>query len=297
MYDAIDENDRFGELKMWFGARKHKAEVGVIVEAKSDEILFRELLHTRCIFFAAQGWENVLTMLSDAEKYAIDTVVGIIDADFKRIRGFTLPENLFLTDYHDVEMMLAHSEAWNNVLNHFCDREKLQNFEQRTNTSILSFLLALIKPIGILRFLNTRDDLKFIFKIQKAGKYDYIKYKDFVDANSMALNSNDLLKTVENKSNLPNFFKSNPKYVVEYQRLLDENLDVTEWGNGHDLLNILSISLEKVIANKSSSNTVSSEKLEESLVIAYRLSDFQQTTLYSDLQKWQSNHVNTQLLQ
>lgn len=297
MYDAIDENDRFGELKMWFDARKHKEDIGVIVEAKSDEILFRKLLHARCMFFAVQGWENVLDMLFDAEKYKIDTVIGIIDADFKRIMGFTFPENLFLTDYHDVEMMLAHSEAWNNVLNHFCDREKLQKFEQQTKKHILYFLLELIKPIAILRFLNIRDDLKFIFKIQKAGKYDYIKYKDFVDANNMALNRNDLLKAVENKSNLPNFFKNNPDYIVEYEALLKEDLDLSEWGNGHDLLNIVSISLEKVIANKSSSSTVSSEKLEELLAIAYRLSDFAQTALYSDLQKWQSNHLNTQLLQ
>ncbi len=121
----------------------------VLVEAKANEILFRKLLHPKCKFFIGQGWVKVETALKTAEKHKIHNIIGIIDADFKRITNYSLLENLFLTDFHDTEMMLEHSEARANMLNHYADTEKLSNFETKNKTKILDFLLKTLKPLSI----------------------------------------------------------------------------------------------------------------------------------------------------
>ena len=129
--DYIDDNYLFGEIKMWNDAEKDKNRVAVLVEAKANEILFRKLLHPKCKFFIGQGWVKVETALKTAHKDSIHNIIGIIDADFKRITNYELLENLFLTDFHDTEMMLAHSEAWANMLNQYVDTEKLARFENK----------------------------------------------------------------------------------------------------------------------------------------------------------------------
>ncbi len=294
--DSIDENYLFGEVKMWYEARKTKQEVGVIVEAKADEILFRKLLNHNCLFFAAQGWAKVVSLLLEAQKHKIETVIGIIDADFKRISENSLPENLFLTDFHDKEIMLVHSEAWNNVLNQFYDTKKLAHFEQQKKKKLLPFLLELIKPLSILRFLKEKHNLTWVFRTQKAEKYEYIKYKDFIEADTLVLNQEKLLSALENKSNLPLFFKNNPIYVKELAELAQNDIDLREWSNGHDLMNVVSLALEKAIGNKASSHIIAGEELEKIFSAAYRISDFEQTNLYLTLQIWQNTHLTWKIL-
>lgn len=78
----------------------------VLVEAKANEILFRKLLHPKCKFFIGQGWQKVETALKTAKNYKLHNIIGIIDADFKRITNYALLENLFLTDFHDTDRVL-----------------------------------------------------------------------------------------------------------------------------------------------------------------------------------------------
>ncbi len=268
----------------------------VLVEAKANEILFRKLLHPKCKFFIGQGWVKVETALKTAEKHNIQNIIGIIDADFKRITDYTCRENLFLTDFHDTEIMLAHSEAWANMLNQYVNLEKLQTFETKNKTTILDFLLKILNPLSILRYLKEKNDLKLVFRTQKGNKYDYLKYKDFVDGQNLTINTEELLKSVENKSNLPNFFKNNPSYKTELVEFLKNDLDLKEFTNGHDLANTLSIAFEKAISNKANTQTITGEEIEKTLIAAYRLSDFEKTNLYQSLQNWQQKQPIYRLL-
>jgi hypothetical protein len=267
----------------------------VLVEAKANEILFRKLLHKNCKFFALQGWVKVEQTLKNAIPYKLHNIIAIIDADFKRITNYECAENLFLTDFHDTEIMLAHSEAWENVLNQYCDLEKLAKFEQK-NGNLLVFLLKLLKPLSVLRFLKEKYNQNWIFRTQKEEKYDYLKYKEFIDTEKLNLDIQKMLKTIENKSNLPNYFKNNPNYTAELETLNKKDIDLKEYTNGHDLMNVLSIALEKVISNKANKGSVTGEELEKTLSIAYRLSDFETTQLCSALKNWQNKYTHFKLL-
>lgn len=294
----VDAKDHFGEVKMWYDSKK-KHQVGIVVEAKADELLFRKLFlpHPHIIFFCSQGWTKVASVLVKAKKHNMGSLIGIIDADFKRVLNFTLPDNVFLTDFHDIEIMMTQSDAWDNVINQFCDNKKLQQFESKQGISLFEFITRLAKPISILRYLKEKHGYKFVFRVQRKGKYLYLKYHNFIDNKTLSINIPKLFSTLENKSSLPDFFKQNPTIITDFNTLLiDTSIDWREWTNGHDFMNILSIALEKVIGNKTGALKVFGESLEQSFSISYRLSEFKHTQLYLSLQNWETQNFPLKIL-
>jgi hypothetical protein len=51
MRDFVDENYLFGEIKIWSDSGVRKDSVGILVEAKSDEKLYRKFIVSKAIFF------------------------------------------------------------------------------------------------------------------------------------------------------------------------------------------------------------------------------------------------------
>jgi hypothetical protein len=251
-----------------------------LVEAKSDEKFYRKFIVSKAMFFIGNGFENVEKAIQAVNKYKIQGVLGIIDADFKRIEKMVISENLYLTDFHDKEMMLLNSRAWQEVLNHFADNSvsletgfsRLQTFEKNANKTVLEVLLNIAESIANIRLLNERETCGLKFRTQKGKSFDYIKYDTFIDKITLKINKKELRKAVENKSQKPNFF--NPTIQTQLQNIENETHDLRELCNGHDVINIFLFALEKAIANHGSSGKVAAERIEENLMVAYRFEDF-----------------------
>lgn len=289
MKEFINKNDYYGQIKMWKSGRNSNS-VAVVVESKSDEKLFRSLFHKDTKFFSVSGFQNVLDTLTKLEKDNFDFVIGIIDADFRRINNETVKvKNIFLTDCHDLEMMIVKSDVWDNSILKLTEKDKLDSFEIK-NGLILDFLLNLSKHIASVRFLNYRNNLELKFKhVDNKGNCDFIDYNKFIDINNLSIDKNKMLEIIENKSQKNQFFKNNPNLKQEFESILQENYDLYDFCNGHDFMNILSLSLKKAIGN----NKKSGKELEESFLFAYRLEDFIKTDLYNKLKEW--NDKNTVL--
>ena len=141
-----------------------------------------------------------------------------------------------------------------------------------------------------MRLLNERENLGLKFKILSKDKYKFIDYQDFIDSNTLKLDIEKLLKTVENKSEKQDFFKNHPDLKIEFGQLTKDDFDLKELCNGHDVINILSIALTNLLGNKKSGSKVSSEELENSLSLAYRLDDFIKTNLFESLKAWEKDN-------
>ncbi len=130
MRNYIDINDIYGELKMWQSSRKQNA-VGVLVEAKEDELFFRNFFSNNTVFFKTDGFQKLFKVIEQIN-YNKDTgFIGITDADFRRIDDEKITfENVFMTDGHDIEMMIINSPVWNKVIDYHVDRTKLSIFEK-----------------------------------------------------------------------------------------------------------------------------------------------------------------------
>lgn len=205
--EADNPNYYFGEVKLWYDANKRFKQVGVVVESKSNELLFRKLLHSNCKFFPVEGWINVEKVIEQANLHEIQFAIGIIDADFRRVnKDENKLKNLFWTDFHDTEIMCIHSDAWQNVLNFYIDKTRFDAFQNTTKCDFRTYLMQISKPISVLRLLNERRNLALKFKTRKKDHtYDFIDYQEFTDSKTLKIDTLKLLKAVENKSMKPDF--------------------------------------------------------------------------------------------
>ena len=312
MLNHLDNNDLFGEIKMYRDSGERKDYVFILVEAKSDEDFYQKAITAKTIYFYGKGWENVEKIIQQVNKFQTKGVIGIIDADFKRIEKVEILKNLFLTDFHDKEMMLLHSPAWKGVLQKYSDNynrvnnqireSRLEKFEKLYQKSTLEILLEVAKPIADIRLLNERQNhtnkLTFKTKSKKTKKskkeeFDYIKYDTFIDQKTLKVDKQKLQKAVENKSQKQGFF-NNPIIQNQLKTIEGEEHDLSELCNGHDVINIFCLALEKAIANESAKrkeDRISTKQIEENLTIAYRFEDFQTTNLYIDLLSWEKENV------
>lgn len=286
MRELINYTD---EVRMWKSGRK-EGTVIAIIEAKSDERFFKKFFNTNTVFFPVDGFQNVINVIADIEK-DVAGILGIIDADFRNYTGEKLTsENLFMTDFHDIEMMTIASNVWHEVVSYYSQTEKLVKFEQTNRKSLREYLLEIAKPIADIRFLNHQHNLGLTFKTRSKDKYIWLDYGKFIDEKKFNIVHKQLLKVVEDKSQKLHFFKRNPHLETELANLAKIACSLYQFCNGHDVMNILALALKKMIGK----TDISGQELESYFIVAYRMEDFSQTNLYEQLKKWET--VNTPFL-
>ncbi len=279
MRNYIDENYIYGELKLWKSAKKQNA-VGILVEAKADELFYRKFFTKNTAFFKTNGFQKLEAILEKIEQNKDEGFIGIIDADFRRIDNKNLKyRNLFLSDGHDVEMMTINSQAWEQVLDFYIDKEKKAIFETKHNKNIKDYLFDIAKSIACVRYLNNKEQIGLVFRTFKKDKPDFIDYQKFVSKDDLIFDYSKMIKTIENKSSKQNFFKNNDEYLKKLENIQKEQYDLSEFCNGHDIINLLALAFKKAIGN----TTLKGIEIENQLVIAYRFDDFKKTNLYKDL--------------
>lgn len=240
--------------------------------------------------------KNVEEIIKNVNNSEIKGVIGIIDADFKRILEKTNTiDNLFWTDYHDTEMMCIYSPAWENVLDFYIKKDKFEAFKNKYGEDFRTYLMKVSKPIGVLRLLNEKENLALKFKTKKKDEsFEFLDYEAFTDRKTLKVDIQKLFKNVENKSEKPNFFKQNPNQVAEFDKLLATDFDLKELNNGHDLMYMTAVALLETIGsekNKDRKERITGANLENIFTISYRVGDFIQTNLYQELSNWQKENI------
>jgi 5S rRNA maturation endonuclease (ribonuclease M5) len=257
--------------------------VFLIVEGHSDKLIYERLVNKQEVRVTiASGKNNAIKALSILEKEDnFRRVVAVIDADFSRIEQ-QIPDsnNLFLTDEHDLEMMLIKSAAFDKLLKERGSEEKIKAFTE----DIRETLLKLGQEIGKLRWLSLRNKLDL--------KSEGLKFVKFIDKEKLSINIDKLIRSIKNNSQKPSLDEQQIKQDLSV--ISDENHDPWQLCCGHDFIDILAIALCKVLGTWNA-NDVKTEVLERELRLAYELSYFYQTQIYQLMINWQSNHHPDQI--
>ena len=257
--------------------------VFLIVEGHSDKLIYERLVNKQEVRVTiASGKNNAIKALSILEKEDnFRRVVAVIDADFSRIEQ-QIPDsnNLFLTDEHDLEMMLIKSAAFDKLLKERGSEEKIKAFTE----DIRETLLKLGQEIGKLRWLSLRNKLDL--------KFEGLNFKNFIDKENLSINIDKLIISIKNNSQKPSLDEQQIKQDLSV--ISDENHDPWQLCCGHDFIDILAIALCKVLGTWNA-NDVKTEVLERELRLAYELSYFYQTQIYQLMVNWQSNHHPDQI--
>jgi 5S rRNA maturation endonuclease (ribonuclease M5) len=257
--------------------------VFLIVEGHSDKLIYERLVNKQEVRVTiASGKNNAIKALSILEKEDnFRRVVAVIDADFSRIeQQIPHSNNLFLTDEHDLEMMLIKSAAFDKLLKERGSEEKIKAFTE----DIRETLLKLGQEIGKLRWLSLRNKLDL--------KSEGLKFVKFIDKEKLSINIDKLIRSIKNNSQKPSLDEQQIKQDLSV--ISDENHDPWQLCCGHDFIDILAIALCKVLGTWNA-NDVKTEVLERELRLAYELSYFYQTQIYQLMVNWQSNHHPDQI--
>lgn len=228
----------------------------VLVEGDSDVRFFRKFFrgNDKKIRHVSgvEGLLNVFRVLKDEEI----NIIAIRDADFLRLNGQdeNLQEGVFITDCHDVEMMIVS-----------CDRAFESVAKEHTDSGDVRLRDALLEAAsypGAARWLNDTEDIGLNFGGAKITTYFAIGRTD----------TENFVNEIHRNS--PNRTREISAGEVEQKRTTTN--DYFNLCQGHDFCALFADLSE--LSKKPNRNDIGGD-----LRVAYGFGDFQETQLYREL--------------
>lgn len=266
----------------------------LVVEGQKDYKAFSKFIDEDNVRIKeAFGFEKVKLVLQILSDRGFSNKVGIIDADFSRILEVDHNmDGLFLTDSHDIEVMIIKTNALESVLRTFVSKTKLDSFEKEKGKKIRELIFELGAEIGFLKLANKVYDLGLVFKPHNP-EGNQIDYKDFIERTTCSfLGKNELIKTAINYSrNKSSGLKTEQQISTAFDETSKNTFPIDDLVNGHDLSNILFLLMKKTLASRNKMLT-DFNSIEDCLVLAYDYEDFKQTVIYNDIKYYaDANHT------
>lgn len=269
------------EFRLIIRHPSNKDKILILVEGNTDIKFFRKIFNsTYAIVKELNGKDKVNNALGSLlTEYT--NVIGIRDSDFDKLESSPSVNNLFLTDYHDFEIQMIESEAFQSII----DEHACESCYEELNSNIRNTLYNIGLTIGYLRWFNERE-----YRSTSSHKllFDGLKYQDFITLNECCLTLNietflekllehsktknqDLELTVEDLSGK----------IDELKELSTDKLQVC---CGHDLTELFSIAIKKKANRKN---------IESNLRVSYKFDYFKNTSLYENIKEWNTANNNS----
>ena len=211
--------------------------------------------------------------------------IGIIDRDFRSILGAEMmPDNVFMTDEHDIEMMISRTDCLAKVLNNYDSSQKIDEFEA-ANGPVRDLVLELTDQIGYLKLRQKRDDLNIVLKHKnKDGEIEIPAYEKFLTNQCQIASIEKMVKYLLqwSESHGKKTKKTIAEVVEEYTKESSTKQDSWQLSNGHDFAYLLAYLVWKKIGCQKKTR----QEIEDALVLAYEHSFFKQTTMCSTMNDW-----------
>lgn len=170
----------------------------------------------------AGGWEKVVAKVTDNKNN-----IGIIDKDFRDLTNDIPQEpNIFLTDEHDIEIMMFKSNVFSDVILAL----------NVTDNNLRNNILTITDDIGRIKLSSIINKWNLTFKRQsnkKKDDFEYPKYEDTIDKNGNYLG---LAKVIERTLV---FSKSRIKESDILPIIQKYNHPLGKLSNGHDFAIIM----------------------------------------------------------
>jgi hypothetical protein len=254
----------------------------LLVEGSTDKVFYERFIdNDKCRLTVVSGKPSskklVIRVLEILDEDNFQGALSIVDADFDRCLS-PLPEcspNLILTDTHDLETLIIQSPALEKLLSEFGSEEKISKLDRDLRTILVECSLS----IGYLRWVSQIDELNLTF--------EGIEFKKFINEKTLKLNEIDLIRTVQNKSQCFNIKCEDIQQKIRDRKI--EDLDPWQVCCGHDLMDILSLALQKAIGSYDTKE-VKRDVLERSLRLAYEAAFFLDTQIYISVREWENSN-------
>lgn len=217
--------------------------------------------------------------------------IAIRDADFIRIKGNPkfipdFPDDIFITDGHDAEMMMIMVDTLEDLFAVSVDQETKSNLEKSINSSIQKLVLDIAYMVGCLRFADKKYSLGLSFKPERP-EGNRIKFKKFIDEKTFSLNVEQMIHIIwEYSKNRGQDVSSKEIITTGFNNILSQKNSPVDMINGHDVAEVVCIVSSQGLKSKSAIFQ-HPDRVEESLALSFDRSKFRRTKLYQEILQWQ----------
>lgn len=257
---------KLSEIRLSMRHPENRNKVFVLLEGETDIKLFRNIFsHQYVDTTALHGKEKLLIALETLQTEGYSQLIAIKDADFDHLEDVNYPDNLFATDYHDMEVEMIESDALNSIINEYADEECYSLLIENLRDGIYS----IAKEIGYIRWHS--DRVGGLFNFKRIAWSTLISYNDCQISFNRERLIELLLEQIEDAIDIEDGIS----------QLKESASDKRQLSNGHDLTLLLS--------NYFSSN-INQSKIEQALRLSYTMEQFQTTSLYDNLKDWASSN-------
>lgn len=268
----VEEISGTVKLERWHPSGTGKT--WVVVEGLTDQKLFSRLLdHQNVVIKISHcGVTGVLTIVETLRKEEVN-ILGIRDADFLHLEQTEeIPENIFLTDYHDAEMMMASSDDTLNTV----------GVEYSINSSLPELRQKILESLSFL------GGIRWVNYTEKVGlNFDKVDIRLFCDKQRQVIDKEACLSHINKRSRNKTREITKTDVLAKIKDFSQKMPDLLNLCNGHDFqkafAHYVNQNKEKAKAKEKSINPEEIGKIFRS---AYTQSEFRKTALYKNLQEF-----------
>lgn len=272
MRKHIGVNDKKNEIRLLFNHPLYKNKVMVIVEGGSDVRLFRNIMNAKDIQFESiDGKKQLISSMKDLITEFPNKLLAICDADHDHLTGHSedlIPFSIYITDYHDAEIMMLNSEAMQCFIHEFSNPKNVLGLEDGLFNSALDAAYF----VGALRWINADHNLNLNFK--------GLDFRNFVTISQIDINVDvtALIKELLNRSPRVDVSITEGQMGAMLHDYLQKQECRFQVCCGHDVTNIVAMIYRQKWA--SIDLNMNMKKVESALRLGYQRALFEQTKLF-----------------
>jgi len=268
LQNSLSATDAINQIRLSINSDLGKNMVYILVEGVNDCKIYPKLFERNktSVEYVHGGKKQLIIALNELNNIT-KQIFGICDADFNHLKNITTNiNNLFFTDFHDIEMTMLFVDG---VLNNTLTEYKLQN----NSSEILQKALEETKIIGYIRWYNENDTIKLDFK--RMGLGSFVMPHDINAHLDVDAYLNELNKRSKNKTKIVSYEE------IDNFILTHNTNDLFNLCNGHDVTSLISLII---------GSSTSHENFCSILRASFNVNYFRKTKLYIDIKKWQTDN-------
>ena len=219
----VTYQDKLDELRLDISHPNSRGIVFVLLEGETDIRLFRKLFNSDCKVENIPGGNSKVEEATEELSNIYHLVIGIRDADFIKLNNIEYSKaNMFLTDFHDIEMtLIAEKEVFSSILSEYTD------IQATNHDNVRDDIMKIIEDISLLKWLNENENLEIKFK--------ETNFQDIISISNLGIDFQQYFSRLLSKS--PNAKITDFSIILnKIQVLKSKNPDPLQLCNGHDFI-------------------------------------------------------------
>jgi len=219
----------------------------------------------------------------------ISGALAVIDADYDRLLGTVIQDpDIVATETHDMEMTLFRSSALDHLLGELGDANRIRSVGSTHHNGVRGVILDAAEYLGAARLISRKHS----WSVQ----FDGISYERFIDVKTLKVDAESMLRELRGRQARACDGRSMTESAGELFTV-ERNSGHSLWDlcNGHDVVQILSISLRRLIGTRRVSE-VPPGRLELELRLAFDPDEFRASVLHSAFLAWEARNPGFRLL-